>query len=369
MRRTQDFVLAMIAPLAATAVVLAAPACARKNGGAGFQMPPTPVEVAVAARRTVEDRLEALGTIQAGDAVTVVAEVNASVVSLPFREGGSIRRGELIAQLDDVQPRAEVARAEAIRDQRRAANDRVRSVIQQGAGTAQDGDDAKAALDVAEADLALAEARLAKSRVLAPFDGVVGARRVSPGAYLRAGDAITGLAQIDNLRVTFDAPERHLGKLRRGAQVTISTTADPDLALTGTVDFVDPVLDPVTRTASVVALVGNSDRRLLPGMSANVAAILAERSGAVTIPNEAVFVEGERSYVYVVKPDSTVARSALVLGTRLADVVEVVGGLEAGTPVVRAGHQKLYDGAKVFPVTTPPASAGDAPAAPTAGAR
>lgn len=347
---------------AALALILAAPAlsagCGRSGGGGGFQMPPTPVEVAVASRQDVADRLESVGTIEASDAVTVVAEINATVVSLPFQEGAAIRRGELIAQLDDVQLRAEVARARALRQQRRVAFERVSSVVEQGAGAPQDRDDAKAALDVAEADLALAEARLAKARITAPFDGVVGARRVSRGAFLRAGDPITEIAQIDRLRVNFSAPERHLGTLRRGAEVHVSTTADPGRVIAGTVDVVDPVLDPVTRSAHVVALVPNPERRLLPGMSAEVSAVLSEREGAVTIPNEAVFVEGDRSYVYVVKADSTVARSPLVLGTRLADVVEVLDGLAPGTPVVRAGHQKLFDGAKVLPVSAPQAAAG-----------
>jgi multidrug efflux pump subunit AcrA (membrane-fusion protein) len=86
-------------------------------------------------------------------------------------------------------------------------------------------------------------------------------------------------------------------------------------------------------------------------MSANVSAVLGQRTNAITIPAEAIFAAGGESLVFVVNPDSTVMRKSLTLGTRMADVVEVLSGLEANSMVVRTGHQKLFDGAKVFPIS------------------
>jgi membrane fusion protein (multidrug efflux system) len=125
---------------------------------------------------------------------------------------------------------------------------------------------------------------------------------------------------------------------------------------------VEPVIDLTTRTARVVARVQNLGRRFRPGMSANVSAVLGSRPHALTIPNEAIFGSGNQSFVFIVKPDSTVARVALTLGTRMTDVVEVLDGLKAGMTVVRAGHQKLFDGGKVMPMpeTQKPDSAGKA---------
>lgn len=313
-------------------------------------MPPTPVEITTVIVQRVTDKFEAVGTIEATEAITVVAEIDASVISLPFQEGREIRRGELIAQLDDSQLAAEVARAEAVRVQSKASYDRVESIVEQKAGAPQDLDDAAAALKVAEANLAVAKARLAKTQIVAPFDGIIGARRVSIGTFLRAGQAITDLANIDAIRVNFSAPERFLSRLSRGAEVAVSTTAFPGYQLKGKIIAIEPVLDPATRSARIVAEVANPARKFRPGMSANVSAVLSERPNALTIPNEAVFAAGNQSFVFVVKPDSTVARVALTLGTRLANAVEVVEGLEPGMKVVRAGHQKLFDGAKVMPI-------------------
>jgi membrane fusion protein, multidrug efflux system len=327
--------------------------CAR-GGRGGFSMPPMPVETAAVARGPVADRFEALGSIEAGDVIDVVSEIDGAVVRLPFQEGGRIEHGGLIAQLDDSQLRAEETRTAALRDQARITYERVKSIVDQGAGAPQDLDDAAAALKVAEANHDLAAARLAKTRIVAPFSGILGSRRVSPGAFVRAGQAITDLAQIEELRVIFSAPERYLSALHPGAQVTVTTTAYPGYELKGRINVVETVLDPTTRSARILARIRNPGGKFRPGMSANVTAVLSERPNALTIPNEAVFVENDQSFVYVVKGDSTVTRSALTLGTRSADVVEVVKGLEPGARVVRAGHQKLFEGAKVIPVGAPP---------------
>ncbi len=329
--------------------------CGGNKGGGRFAMPPMPVEVAQVRVQSVADRYEAVGTIEAIESITVVSEIDAAVVSLPFQEGRFIRRGELIAQLDDSQLAAELQRAEALHDQSHTSYERIKAVVDQKAGTPQDLDDAAAALKVADANLALARARFAKTRIVAPFDGIIGARNVSVGTFLRAGQSITELANIDEIRVDFSAPERYLSQLNDGAEATVSTTAYPGYSLKGKIIAIEPVLDAGTRSARVVARVANPGRKFRPGMSADVSVVLSQRPKAVTIPNEAVFANGNESFVFVVKPDSTAARVPVQLGTRLADVVEVVRGLSAGEEVVRAGHQKLFEGARVFPVTSRPA--------------
>jgi membrane fusion protein (multidrug efflux system) len=351
-------------------LILGSAGCNKGPQGGGFKPPPMPVEIAPVSQGAVADRFEAVGSVEAGEAIQVVSEIDALVRRLPFAEGQPIRAGALLVQLDDTQLRADVSRTDALRDQARATFERVKAVVGQGAGAPQDLDDAAAALKVADANLALTQARLRKTRITAPFAGVTGAKRVSPGAYVRAGTPITDLASIGVIKVTFSVPERYLGRLHRGAVVNLSAPAFPGYALTGTIDVLDPVLDPQTRSSRVIARVRNPGGRFRPGMSVNVSAVLSQRPEAVTVPNEAVFSEGGENFVYVVKKDSTVTRSALQLGTRLADVVEVVKGLEPGMFVVRAGHQKLFEGAKVIPIQSaapgapggaPPAGGGGAP--------
>ncbi|MDO8549773.1 MAG: efflux RND transporter periplasmic adaptor subunit [Ignavibacteria bacterium] len=324
----------------------------QEAAGEQFSMPPMPVEVAKVKVQNVADQFEAVGTIEAIEAITVVSEIDAAIVSLPFEEGSYVKSGELIAQLDDSQLAAEVQRTEALFTQSKANYNRSKTLVEQKVGTPQSLDNAAADLKVAEANLEIAKARLNKTRIIAPFSGMVGSRRVSVGAFLRAGEIITELANIDEIRVTLSLPERFLSELKRGSEVTVSTSAYPDRKVKGKVVVIEPVVDPSMRTARVVVRLPNPGRKFLPGMSANVSVVLSERPNALTIPSESVFASGNQSFVFIVKPDSTVARSEITLGTQLPEVVEVVKGLKEGEQVVKAGHQKLFDGAKVMPVTT-----------------
>jgi len=350
--------------LGSLAVLLLAASGCQKGGPGGFSMPPMPVETAVVAAGEVSDKFDAVGSIEAGEAITVVTEIDGTVVSLPFREGQPIPAGGLIAQMDDKTARAELHRVEALREQSRVTFDRVKALFDQKAAAAQDLDDAGAAQKVAEANLQLAKERLRKTHITAPFAGLVGSKRVSPGAFLRSGDAITDLASLREIKVIFNAPERYLGTLQRGRQVTVSTTAYPNYELQGRIDVVSPVLDPETRAARIIARVRNPGEKFRPGMSASVSVILSERAHALTVPSEAVFSEGGQTLVYVVKPDSTVERTTIVLGTRQSDAVEVVQGLSGGARIVTAGHQKLFPGAKVIPTESGAGAGGSAQGAP-----
>ena len=350
---------AMVLALSGSAALLLT-GCGQGAEGRGFSMPPMPVEVSPVIVQNVEDTFEAIGTMEAIEAITVVGEIDAAILELPFTEGGFIKRGDLIAHLDDRQLAAEMARAEALLAQSTATYDRVKRVVEQGAGAPQDLDDAAAAMKVAEANRDLARARYAKTRVTAPFAGVIGARRVSIGTYLRAGQAITELANIGEIRVMFSSPERFLSRLSRGASVTVSSPAFPGASLKGTIAVVEPTIDPATRSARMVARVQNPGQKFRPGMSANVRVVLGSRPDAMTIPNEAVFGSGNQLFVFVVNPDSTATRVAVALGTRSPAIVEVLEGLTPGQTVVRAGHQKLFDGGKVLPVPDARAAAASA---------
>jgi membrane fusion protein (multidrug efflux system) len=322
------------------------------SAGGQFSMPPMPVEVAQVERKGVSEKFDAVGTIEAIEEITVVSEINAMVVNIPFTEGSQIRKGELIAQLDDSQLAAEFSSAEALHAQSLATYNRVKKVVEQKAGTPQDLDDALASLKVSEANLKLAQARLDKSRIVAPFDGMIGSRKVSVGSFLRTGDAITELANLNEIRVNFSAPERFLAELKRGSEVIVFSPVYPGHEVKGKIIAIEPIIDSDTRTARIVAKVSNPGQKFRPGMSANVSVVLSQRPEALTIPTEAVFANGNQSFVYIVNADSTVAPAPVTLGTQLSDVVEVVSGLQQGMQIITAGHQKLFPGAKVMPVNT-----------------
>lgn len=326
--------------------------CSDQNSGGQFSMPPMPVEVAQVVEHGVSEKFEAVGTIEAIEEVTVVSEINATIVNIPFTEGSHINKGELIAQLDDSQLAAEVNRSEALYQQSLARYNRIKKIVEQKAGSQQDLDDALASLKVAEANLELAQARLEKTKIVAPFNGMIGSRKVSVGSFLRSGDAITELANLNEIRISFSAPERFLSDLKRGSEVIVSSPVYPGHEVKGSIIAIEPIINSDTRTARIVARVQNPGQKFRPGMSANVSVILSERANALTIPTEAVFANGNQSFVYIINPDSTVTPAPVNLGLQLSKVVEVVSGLQQGMQIVTAGHQKLFPGAKVLPVNS-----------------
>ncbi len=326
--------------------------CSKQQAAGGFSMPPMPVEVADVKVQNVADQFEAVGSIEAIESISVVSEIDGAITRLPFEEGSFIKKGDLIALLDDSQLAAEVKRSEALFEQSKSNFERVKNIVEQKAGTQQDLDDASASLHVAEANLALAKARFSKTRITAPFDGIIGARKVSVGTFIRTGQPITELANINEIRINFSAPERFLSQLNRGAEVTVSSPVYKDHFVNGKIIVIEPVLNELTRNAKIIARVPNPGQKFLPGMSANVSAVLKEHPNAVTIPNEAVFANGGQSFVYIVKPEGSVSKVPVELGLQLADVVEVLHGLEKGMQVVKAGHQKLFEGARIMPINS-----------------
>lgn len=348
-------------------VSLAAGSCAPggPGGKGGFQMPPTPVELADVRLQIVRDEFHALGSIEALDNAQIVSEVSGIVKSLPFTEGQLVSAGATLALIDDREVRAASDHAEAQRQLAGANFDRTQKLAEQKLVSQSELDDSRSALQMADADLEVARVHLEKTHIRAPFEGVVGRRLTSVGAWLKPGDPVTNLARLSTLRVAFSAPERMLSELRPGREVRVHTPAWPDREFTGRLTVVDPIVDPDTRTVHLLAELPNPSGILKPGLSADVTVTIAERKQSLTIPDEAVFAEGSGNFVYVLQPDTTVQRVAVVTGARDSARVEIVSGLTAGQSVVRTGHQKLYPGAHImslngFPGAAPAAAPGGA---------
>ncbi len=347
------------------ASLIALAGCAPKPGGAGagFTMPPMPVEVAEVSITRMSDAFRALGSLEALQEAEIVAEVAGRVMALPFPEGRGVDSAAVLARLDDSELRAQRDRASAALTLARSEDKRVADLFARDVVSPRERDESHAALEAAEAELKLQQARLDRTVVRAPFSGVTGRRLVSAGGHVSIGDPIVHIARLDRLRATFPVPERYSAVLKPGARATVGVTAWVGEEFPAWVTVVEPSIDPASRTFTAVAEVKNVGGRLRPGMSADVNVKLTERAGALTVPDEAVLAEGDQTFVYKVGADSTVSRVPVTLGARLAAQVEVTSGLVAGDRVVRAGHQKIFPGAKVMPVASLPADTAAAPAA------
>jgi membrane fusion protein (multidrug efflux system) len=221
--------------------------------------------------------------------------------------------------------------------------------------TSQSDVDAKISANaVNQARLSSAKTRLDKTVIRAPFTGIVGLRQVSPGAYVAIGDPLVTLTQVDPLKLDVRVPEIYLARVAPGQKLTAELDAFPGQKFAGAVAAVDPQLDPNGRSVVLRASLANPDGRLRPGLFARVTLELGKRENALQIPEQALWPQGEKQMVYVVK-DGKAELVEVKIGARKAGWVEILSGLTAQSEVITAGQLKIGPGAPVAPV--PPAAA------------
>jgi membrane fusion protein (multidrug efflux system) len=192
----------------------------------------------------------------------------------------------------------------------------------------------------------LAKAHIQKTKIVAPFAGIVGLRQVSVGEYITPGQALVGLDAIDPIKVDFKIPEKYLPTVHTGQSIEIKVDAYPNETFKGEVYAIDPRVDIEGRSIFIRARVPNDDRKLRPGQFARVTLIHEVKPDAHTVPEAAIVPKGEDQFVFKVV-DGKAQLSRVSIGTRREGRVELVDGVAAGEIVITAGQLKIRDGAAV----------------------
>jgi membrane fusion protein, multidrug efflux system len=233
------------------------PAANGAQGAGPASMPPMPVDVDTARLSVVTDAVRATGRIEANQSVELRPDEAGRVVQILFREGQLVGRGAALVKIDDAMLRAQRERALAERDLTRQQLGRVRQLREENAATPADLERAEAAARSAEATLNVIELQLQRTTVRAPFAGVIGQRFVSIGDYVTSANRLLSLQTVDPQQAVLEIPERHAGLLRPGQTVEFSVAAYPGQTFAAQVEFVDPVVQPATRTILVKARAPN----------------------------------------------------------------------------------------------------------------
>ncbi|MEJ2453048.1 MAG: efflux RND transporter periplasmic adaptor subunit [Candidatus Thiodiazotropha sp.] len=316
---------------------------------AAEKQPGLPVETARVTADTLVNSVEAVGTLRANESVTIRPEIDGRITLINFTEGGRVKQGQLLVALDDSIYAAELKQAEARLALGRSNFNRATTLKKQGYGSDQERDQTASELQVNQAEVALAKARLEKTRIMAPFDGVVGLRSVSLGDYLTTGQDIVTLFDLSQLRVDFRLPEATLAEVAVGQRIEVRLDAFAGKTFTGEVYAVDPQIDLNGRSLLVSARIPNDSGELLAGQFARVTLILSRKEQALFVPEAALVPQGRQQFVYQVV-DGKVVWKQVRIGKRVGARVEILDGLQAGDQVVTAGHLKLHDGMGVTPI-------------------
>ncbi len=310
------------------------------------ERPPTGVIAAPVKIMALSDKVEALGTVIANEAVTVSPKITEKIVSIHFVDGQRVQRGDLLVQLDDREEQANLRSEQAVLDERRSAYKRARELFDRKVGSEADLDAAQARVRQTESDIEAIRTRISAHQIHAPFAGIVGLRQVSEGALVESDDVLTTLDDLNQVKVDFSVPVVYLSQLSPGLVVEGNTSAYPKQTFSGKLQSLSSRVDPVTRTVTARAKFDNQDNRLLPGMLLQLNLQTRPRQ-ALVVPESAVFAVGRTHYLYRIGEDQKVSRQEVLVGTRHQGMTEILDGAEVDALVVSHGVLKVRDGAAV----------------------
>ncbi|UCV04843.1 efflux RND transporter periplasmic adaptor subunit [Dechloromonas denitrificans] len=335
-------------------------AAAPGAGGAGGKPGGSAMAIEVARVKVSDfaDDVAAVGTLKSRESVVLRPETPGRVSAVGFKDGSIVARGALLVALDAAIPEAELAQAKANLALAKSNHQRNQELLGKKFLSEQAVESSAATLKIQEAAVQLAAAKVARTRIVAPFKGMVGLRNISVGDYVKEGQDLINIEDIATLRVDFRLPESYLGRLKPGQSVEVTSDALPGERFPARLEAVDPLVDQGGRAISARARLDNAAGKLRPGLFVRVRLLFGERQAVLMVPEQAI-VPGTQPAVYRVV-DGKAVLVKVKLGVRRAAQVEVVDGLAADDVVVTAGQLKLREGAAVRAVGADTPAAGAA---------
>lgn len=337
--------LALSAPL-----LLALSGCGKSSasvpkGGTAAKAPEDlPVDVVAVASAPLGIGVPAVGTLGAYESVDVRSELSRRLVKIDAREGTFVKKGQPLFELDsaDLEAQLEQLRVRESLAERELA--RQKKLRDEQLTTQQDFDRIETQLAEARAQRRVLEVTLAKTKIRAPFDGTLGLRRVSEGAWVEPKDVLATFQDLSRYKIDFRVPERHGSAIRAGQEFSFSIEGRGE-TFTGTVSAVEPEVEESTRSVLVRGVV-NRTEGLMPGAFANVSLPVTDQKGTLSVPSHAIVPSVRGQSVFVVK-DGKAKQVEVKVGVRTAEIVQILSGVSAGDRVVTSNLLRVRDGQAV----------------------
>jgi membrane fusion protein (multidrug efflux system) len=293
----------------------------------------------------LDNKLNVTGSVLPNESLELKSEVSGKITAIYFREGKWVRKGDLLFETNADEIEAQLEKQRYNRKLNEDNEFRQRKLLEKDAISQEEYDNALNRLNTTEADIRLLETQLNKTRIRAPFDGVIGLRFVSEGAYISPSTVIATLYNISPAKIEFAVPGRYSTQVTAGKKIRF--TIESDLKIyEGQVYAIEPRIDPDTRTLKIRALADNRSGVLLPGQFIKVELILESMSNAILVPTEAVIPEQAGKKVYIL--DNGKAKEVFIeTGIRTTNALEVLSGLKANDTLLTTGILQLRPGMDV----------------------
>jgi len=332
-------------------------------------LPPATVSTMVVVTTEWQPKLTSVGNVRAFRGVELSTEIGGLVQTVPIKSGQDVKEGELLIKLNDASDVAQLNSLKAVADLAKVINERDRQQLAIQAISKNVFDTSAADAKSKQAQVEQQTALVAKKNLKAPFSGRVGIVSINPGQYVNPGDKLLTLQTLDPIFVDFNLPQNNAEQVQVGQEVVVTTDAFKDASFTGKITAVSPKVDTNTRNIQVEARLANPDKKILPGMFANVNIKLGDQVKYLTLPQTAVTYNPYGSTVFIAKPTGKKDKQGnpaleaqqvfVTTGLTRGDQVAILKGIEEGATVVTSGQLKLKNGTpliinnKVQPANSP----------------
>jgi membrane fusion protein (multidrug efflux system) len=336
---------------------------------AGMGMQPATVSTTVIEKQEWQPKINSVGNIRAFRGVDLSTEVGGLVAKVPVKSGIDVKEGDLLIKLNDSADIAQLNALKAMADLAKVINERDKAQLAIQAISKNVYDTSTADMKTKRAQVDQQTALVAKKNLRAPFSGRVGIITINPGQYVNPGDKLLTLQTIDPIFVDFTLPQSSAGIIQVDQTIELQTDAFRELPFVGKITAVSPKVELNTRNIQIEAQISNPDKKLLPGMFANVNINLGDRLDLLTLPQTAVTYNPYGSTVFIAKKTNRLDKKGVPImeaqqifvttGPTRGDQVAILKGLEPGMTVVTSGQLKLKNGTpliinnSVLPVNSP----------------
>ena len=291
--------------------------------------------------------ISGVGTFTAYNDVILKAETSGRIEIIHFKEGDYAKQNQILFTIHNKEQVAKVKKAEAALKLSQNVLKRRHDLHKKGFTTTQEYEKAETHVKTDEAELALAIEDLAKTEILAPFEGVLSHRKICKGAFVSEGDELVRIQDLNPIRLTFQMPQKEIPNIKVGDKVTAATDVYPTKTFEGKVEAIEPSVNEETRSITVYATFENGKGLLIPGLYGRAQLKTSlNKTNSLFIPEQALVARPNGIYVYKKVGDKAVL-TQVTLGIRTADQAEVLVGLKKGDPIVLEGQDKLHDGSLI----------------------
>ena len=304
-----------------------------------------PVEAKIIEPQRIENIIKITGAILANESVSLKSEISGKVEKIYFQEGQRVKKGDLLLSINDDEFVAQLERLKYTQKLNEDIEYRQRQLLDKEAISREEYEIALTTLNTTLSDIKQTEARLAKHKIYAPFDGIIGLRQVSEGSYISPSDLVVNIYNINPIKIEFSIPGKYSAMVNKGDTINFTVESSNNVFI-GTIYAVEPRIDPRTRTLQIRAICRNDEEILIPGQFANIDYILDVLPDALMVPSQSIIPELNSHKVYTFK-NGVVNQENVNIGLRTDTEVQITQGINPGDTVITTGILQVRQGMPV----------------------